>query len=88
MKTTNNLGVTYYRLNRSTTIGGDDMRSLAYLSFSSEYYDATSRDPDTLERTPTKNLGWVNTYAVLHPMDGLEPTIYSAIPKDTEADRF
>jgi len=88
MKVYNNLGVTYMRLYEARRDPERQARALANLTFSSEYYDVLTRDPDTAERTPTKNLAYLNQRAILYPAQPFELQLYGKIPLDLEAARF
>jgi tetratricopeptide (TPR) repeat protein len=88
MKVYNNLGVTYMRLYEVRRDPDRQAKALANLTFSSEYYDVLTRDPDTAERTPTKSLAYLNQRAILYPTKPFELQLYGRIPLDLEATRF
>jgi len=82
MKTYNNLGVTIdslYRRSEDPDKFGD---ALLYLTKSSEYYDWLTRDPETLERSESMNLGFLNSRALLYPLAGHSTRIFQDLPKD------
>ncbi len=82
MKTYNNLGVTMHQLARRTGDDSKDSKALVQLTFSSDYYDKLSRDPETLERNQGVNLSYLNMRGILYPRSNFEPQLYTAIPKD------
>jgi hypothetical protein len=87
-ETHNNIGVTLYNLYRQggSLDAGKYSQALVHLSRSSEYYDLLTRDPRTLERVDTKNLGYLNQKALLVPMEEspMELQAYPEIPKDMQ----
>jgi hypothetical protein len=89
MKVYNNLGVTLRRLYERNA---DDERKasqgLVYLTYSSDYYDNLTRDPDTMDRTQTVNLAFLNTREVLYPQPDFDLQIYTNIPKDPDELEF
>lgn len=82
MKVYNNLGVTLQRLAERTADVGKASEALVHLTHSSEYYDTLSRNPETLERSATRNLAYLNTRALIYPGAGYEAQIYTEIPRD------
>lgn len=82
MKVYNNLGVTLQRLAERTGDVGKASQALVFLTRSSEYYDKLSRNPETLERSATRNLAYLNTRAIIYPGAGYEAQIYTEIPRD------
>jgi len=81
MRTTNNLGVSLYRIGNRM---GDPRRrasAMAQLMESSRYYDSLERDPATMIRPETRNLGYLNLDFVLHPQRGIDLSIYPDLPK-------
>ena len=88
MKTYNNLGVTFKRLYDRTGDPKKNSRALVNLTFSSEYFDILSRDPETLARGLTKNLAFLNQKGILYPGIEFEIQIYNRLPVDLEASHF
>ena len=84
MKTYNNLGVTLFALSAKSEEAGKFGEALYYLTKSSEFYDRLSRDPETLERSETINLAFLNTRALLYPLADNTPAIFPDIPRDME----
>jgi tetratricopeptide (TPR) repeat protein len=88
MKVYNNLGVATMRLSERGRDPARQARALANLTFSSEYFDLLTRDPDTLERGQTRNLAYLNQRAILYPTRTFELEIYGRLPLDLAAIRF
>jgi tetratricopeptide (TPR) repeat protein len=88
MKAYNNLGVTTMRLSERGRDPARQARALANLTFSSEYFDALTRNPDTGERSETRNLAYLNQRAILYPTRTFELEIYGRLPLDLAAIRF
>jgi tetratricopeptide (TPR) repeat protein len=84
MKTYNNLGVTLYRLAARSRDLDKESGALVNLTFSSEYFDGLSRDPETAARGVTRNLAYLNQRGILYPEVGFDPQIYGRIPIDLE----
>jgi tetratricopeptide (TPR) repeat protein len=82
MRTYNNLGATLYRLSVMNGEESKRSRSLAYLTRSSEFFDRLTRDRETLVRTESKNLSYLNTRSILYPTLDFDVTIYKEIPRD------
>lgn len=82
MRTQNNLGVSLYRIGNRM---GDARRragAMAQFTESSRYYDALERDPKTMIRPETKNLGYLNLDFILHPQRGIDLSIYPDLAKE------
>jgi tetratricopeptide (TPR) repeat protein len=88
MKAFNNLGVATMRLAERGRSPALQARALANLTFSSEYFDVLTRNPDTAERGQTRNLAYLNQRAVLYPTGAFELEIYGRLPLDLSASRF
>ena len=88
MRTYNNLGVTVKRLSESPRNPEKEAQALVYFTKSSEVFDVLNREPDTLTRGDTKNLGFLNTRAVLYPQVDFSIQIYNRIPLDSTTSRF
>jgi tetratricopeptide (TPR) repeat protein len=80
----NNLGVTLELLARAGGPNADGLRSraLALYTESARAWDALTRDPDSMIRSPSTNLAFLNTRGVLQPKLGFEPQIYDGLEKD------
>jgi tetratricopeptide (TPR) repeat protein len=88
MKVYNNLGVTYRRLSERSRNPDLEAKALVNLTFSSEYFDQLSRDPNTAERGITRNLAYLNQRGILYPGLPFELQLYDRIPLDLEAAVF
>lgn len=81
MRTTNNLGVALYRIGNRMGDARRRAAAMAQLMESSRYYDSLERDPATMIRPETRNLGYLNLDFVLHPQRGIDLSIYPDLPK-------
>jgi tetratricopeptide (TPR) repeat protein len=88
MKVFNNLGVTTMRLSERGRDPVRQARALANLTFSSEYFDVLTRDPETAERGQTRNLAYLNQRSILYPTRTFDLEIYARLPLDLAASRF
>jgi len=88
MKVYNNLGVTLGELGRRLSDDKKQSQALVNLTFSSEYYDLLSRDPESMVRAETRNLAYLNQRGMIYPETGFQPQIYLRIAKDTGAQNF
>ena len=88
MKVFNNLGVTTMRLSERGRDPARQARALANLTFSSEYFDLLTRNPQTGERGQTRNLAYLNQRSILYPTRTFELEIYGRLPLDLAASRF
>lgn len=81
MRATNNLGVSLYRI--GNRMGDSRRRAGAMTQFmeSSRYFDSLERDPATMIRPETRNLGYLNLDFVLHPQRGIDLSIYPDLSK-------
>ena len=82
MRTSNNLGVTYYNLYRETGLSEYYSKAMVEFADSSNFYDRLTRNPDTMERTGLSNLAFVNQRNLLYPQRDYELQIYADIPLD------
>jgi tetratricopeptide (TPR) repeat protein len=82
MKAENNLGAALYRV--AARVGDSRIRARAMAAFaeSSRYFDSLTRDPATLTRPDTRNLGFLNMDFVLHPLRDFDISIYPEIERD------
>jgi Tfp pilus assembly protein PilF len=88
MKAHNNLGVTLKSLAERSGDPAKNAQALVNLTFSSEYYDLISRDPETLKRGLTRNLAYLNQRGILYPQDGFALQIYNRLPVDLQSRSF
>ena len=88
LKTYNNLGVTLQRLSDRKRDAGKSSKALVNMTFSSEYYDILTREPETMTRGLTKNLAFLNQRGILYPESKFELQIYNRIAVDVDAVRF
>jgi tetratricopeptide (TPR) repeat protein len=88
MKVYNNLGVTYRRLSERSRDPDQEAKALVNLTYSSEYFDQLTRDPNTAERGITRNLAYLNQRGILYPTRPFELQLYDRIPLDLEAAVF
>ena len=88
MKVYNNLGVTTMRLSERGRDPVRQARALANLTFSSEYFDLLTRNPETGERGLTRNLAYLNQRSILYPTRSFELELYGRLPLDLAAIRF
>ncbi|MBT3275365.1 MAG: hypothetical protein HN368_19575, partial [Spirochaetales bacterium] len=82
MRAYNNLGATLFQLSERSGDTGKVTQALVNLTTSSEYFDQITRDRNTLVRTESKNLSFLNTRAIIYPEPGFEVEIYNEIPRD------
>ena len=81
MRATNNLGVSLFRIGNRM---GDARRragAMAQFMESSRYYDSLERDPATMIRPETRNLGYLNLDFILRPQRGIDLSIYPDLSK-------
>ncbi len=88
MRTYNNLGVNEKKLSMDSRNPNRESRALFYLSRSIEFHDQMMRDPNTLARSEARNLGFLNSRAIMYPRAGIELEIYREIPVDLESYRM
>ena len=82
MRAYTNLGATLYRLSEKTGDTEKVTQALVNLTIASEYFDRITRDRNTLVRTESKNLSFLNTRAIIYPEPGFKVEIYNEIPRD------
>ncbi len=85
---TNNLGVTLYGLYERT--GKPDNFTQALVSFteSDDYYDRLTRNEETMVRSKSINLAFLNQKKLLYPVKGYTLQIYRGISKDMDYMNF
>ena len=81
MKAANNLGVSLFRVARQS--GNSSMNAEALVNFqnSIRYYDALTRNQETMVRLPGSNLAEQNLRYAANPISDYEPAIYTEIPR-------
>ena len=82
MRARNNLGVTLEELTERTGDVRYRSRALALYAESARAWDALSRDPQTMVRSSSTNLAFLNTRGSLYPDRRFEPQIFAEIDKD------
>jgi len=82
MMARNNLGVAFYRV--SERMGDTRRRAEAMVQFteSARLFDSLARDQQTMLRSESKNLGFLNLDFVLHPLRGIDLGLYRIIPAE------
>ena len=88
MRAYTNLGATLYRLSEKSGDTDKVTQALVNLTIASEFFDRLTRDRDTLVRTESKNLSYLNTRAIIYPEPGFEVEIYNRIPRDLSEIEF
>ncbi len=83
MRARNNLGVTLEALAERSGDSRYRSRALALYSESARAYDALTRDPNTMVRSGSTNLAFLNTRGSLYPERRFEPQLYAEIDKDS-----
>jgi len=82
VKATNNLGVTLYGLYERTGNSEKFTRALVLFTESEDYYDMLTRNQETMKRTNSINLAFLNQKKLLYPVKGYSLQIYKNIQKD------
>ena len=81
MKASNNLGVSLFRVARQSGSSSKNAASLVNFQDSIRYYDAMTRNQETMVRLPGSNLAEMNLKYATHPFPNFEPEIYTEIPR-------
>ncbi len=81
MKASNNLGVTLYRLGKSTGNSSLNSQAIVYMQDSLRAWDALSRNQETMIRLDGTNLAEQNIKYITRPNASYEPSIYNEIPR-------
>ena len=81
MKSSNNLGVSLYRLARQTGDSSLNASSIVRFQDAIRYWDALTRNQTTMVRLPGSNLAEQNLQYAIHPVPEYEPAIYTDIPR-------
>ncbi|MGP1577601.1 MAG: periplasmic flagellar collar protein FlcA [Treponema sp.] len=79
MHASNNLATTLNRLSDSTGDSQKNARALALYSESTRAWDALTRNPDTLIRSKSVGLAYLNIQNMVNPKTGYKPEIYTDI---------
>lgn len=82
MRARNNLGVALEALADRTGDTALRSRALALYSESARAWDSLTRDPDSMVRSASANLAYLNTRNSLYPEAGYEQQLYMEIDKD------
>lgn len=82
MRARNNLGAALESLAERTGDAALRTRALALYSESARAWDALTRDPESMVRSGSVNLAFLNTRGALYPVRDLAPQIYATIDKD------
>ncbi|MDR2158541.1 MAG: tetratricopeptide repeat protein [Treponema sp.] len=78
----NNMGVTLEALTEQTGDNRYRTRALAFYAESARAWDALTRNPDTMIRSGSVNLAFLNSRNSLYPETGYEPKLFMRIDKD------
>jgi tetratricopeptide (TPR) repeat protein len=81
MKASNNLGVTFARIAKTTGDSSMNAKSIVNLQESLRAWDAMTRNQATMIRLDGSNLAEQNVKYITHPIPGYEPEIYTEIPR-------
>ena len=87
MKGANNLGVSQFRVSRQS--GNSSLNASALVNFqdSIRYYDALTRNQETMVRLPGSNLAEQNLRYATNPFPEFEPAIYTEIPRVLDGEK-
>lgn len=87
MKGANNLGVSQFRVSRQS--GNSSLNAAALVNFqdSIRYYDALTRNQETMVRLPGSNLAEQNLRYATNPFPDFEPAIYTEIPRVLDGEK-
>ena len=78
----NNMAVAMEALTDRTGDPRYRTEAMALYSESARAWDALTRDPNTMIRSTSANLGFLNSLNILHPQTGYEPRLFNQIDKD------
>ncbi len=87
MKASNNLGVSLFRVARQSGSSSKNAASLVNFQDSIRYYDAMTRNQETMVRLPGSNLAEMNLRYATHPFPDFEPEIYTEIPRVLDGEK-
>ncbi len=88
VRATNNMGVVMYGLYERTGDPKDFTQALVYFTRSDDYFDTLTRDPETMNRSKSVNLAFLNQKKLLYPVKGYTLQIYRDIEKDMHRMNF
>ncbi|MDR0759727.1 MAG: tetratricopeptide repeat protein [Treponema sp.] len=78
----NNMAVALEALTDRTSEQRYRTEAMAFYAESARAWDALTRDPNTMIRSTSVNLGFLNSRNILHPQTGYEPQLFNQIDKD------
>lgn len=87
MKAANNLGVSLFRIARQSGSSSKNAASFVNFQDSIRYYDALTRNQETMVRLPGSNLAEMNLRYATHPFPKFEPEIYMDIPRVLDGEK-
>ena len=87
MKASNNLGVSLFRVARQSGSSSMNAESLVNFQNSIRYYDALTRNQETMVRLPGSNLAEQNLRYATNPISDYEPAIYTDIPRVLDGEK-
>lgn len=87
LKSSNNLGVTLYKLARRTGNSTYNAQAAAQFQQSVRAWDALTRNQQTLVRLGGSNLAEQNIKYITHPLPDFEPAIYTDIPRTLSVEK-
>ena len=87
MKAANNLGVSLFRIARQSGSSSKNAASLVNFQDSIRYYDAMTRNQQTMVRLPGSNLAEMNLRYATNPFPKFEPEIYTDIPRVLDGEK-
>lgn len=87
MKAANNLGVSQFRVSRQSGNSSLNAAALVNLQDSIRYYDALTRNQETMVRLPGSNLAEQNLRYATNPFPDFEPAIYTEIPRVLDGEK-
>lgn len=87
MKGANNLGVSQFRVSRQSRNSSLNAAALVNFQDSIRYYDALTRNQETMVRLPGSNLAEQNLRYATNPFPDFEPAIYTEIPRILDGEK-
>ncbi len=87
VKASNNLGVSLFRIARQSGSSSKNAASLVNFQNSIRYYDAMTRNQETMIRLPGSNLAEMNLRYATNPFPKFEPEIYTGIPRVLDGEK-
>ncbi|CEM62742.1 tetratricopeptide repeat protein [Treponema phagedenis] len=80
MRTSNNFGVVLNRLAETNGDSQKNARAMALFAESSRAWDALTRNPDTMIRSKSASLAYLNIQNMVNSLSAYEPEVYADIP--------